>query len=185
MLLQDVLLIQKVKYVNWDHTRTHKTHQGKHTTKRTISLPLLGIAALVKLANNQRSKYLDFLLMMLMPRRKFVRFTSLILELIYIYIWGVSDSSSKINSYFCHLPTQYKKNCKITRRRFLQNFSMPLKVSKIVCKPHPLSCLFSRFDFLVIGAATLALIIETAYESRKYKACSFAWCILLHSWWNQ
>ena len=32
----------------------------------------------------------------------------------------------------------------------------------------------SRFDFLVIGAATLALIIKTFHESCKYKFCSFA-----------
>ena len=65
-------------------TRGPIKHKRKHTTKRTTTLPLPGIAALVKLANNQRSEYKNSLLMMLMPSRKFVHFTSLILELLYI-----------------------------------------------------------------------------------------------------
>ena len=35
----------------------------------------------------------------------------------------------------------------------------------IACNLSPGARLFYRFDFLVIGAATLALIIETSYES--------------------
>ena len=35
----------------------------------------------------------------------------------------------------------------------------------ISCNLSPGARLFYRFDFLVIGAATLALIIETSYES--------------------
>ena len=66
--------------------RTHKTHKRKHTTKRATTLPLPGIAALVKLANNQRSEYQNPLSMMFMPSRKFMHFTSLILELYYISV---------------------------------------------------------------------------------------------------
>ena len=29
------------------------------------------------------------------------------------------------------------------------------------------------------------LIIETSYESCKYKSLCFVWCILFHSWWGQ
>ena len=43
----------------------------------------------------------------------------------------------------------------------------------IACNLSPGARLFYRFDFLVIGAATLALIIETSYESCKLKYVVF------------
>lgn len=43
----------------------------------------------------------------------------------------------------------------------------------IACNLSPGARLFYRFDFLVIGAATLALIIETSYESRELKYVVF------------
>ena len=43
----------------------------------------------------------------------------------------------------------------------------------MACNLSPGARLFYRFDFLVIGAATLALIIETSYESCKLKYVVF------------
>ena len=43
----------------------------------------------------------------------------------------------------------------------------------IACNLSPGARLFYRFDFLVIDAATLALIIETSYESCKLKYVVF------------